>query len=117
MTAFAQSMISCGVGQIYGLWRFDARALVRETLDWGAAMYVFSDAQDEGNGAVLATFIRKNKLGKLVESCWEENPNSGNMIKTWIWTPDVDELRGYLAPKPRVVLAKKKAPVKVRRRT
>ena len=52
------------------------------------AHIVFSDSVRMNNGRSLAKFIEKNHLGELFKSPETVNPNSGNRIETWIWTPD-----------------------------
>ncbi len=47
--------------------------------------YIFSDSVVNGNGQAIADFIRKHKLGSLIATRPRKNPNSGNMIKIWIW--------------------------------
>lgn len=48
--------------------------------------YIFSDADKFGNGKKLYTYIKKNKLGKVVSTGPVKNPESGNIIRTWLWT-------------------------------
>jgi hypothetical protein len=47
--------------------------------------YIFSDNKS-GSGALIAQYIKQNRLGSLVSTNWAVNPNSGNKIKTWVWT-------------------------------
>lgn len=54
------------------------------------AFYVFSDTIHRGQsgGQKLATFLKK-KFPKcsMIRSAIKKNPNSGNRIAIWIWTP------------------------------
>lgn len=49
---------------------------------------VFSEAKDgSGNyGENFAAFIRRHRLGTVVASQRRRNPNSGNLLKFWVWT-------------------------------
>ncbi len=42
----------------------------------------------EGDGEALVKFIEKHKLGKVLSTDWELNPNSGYNVKMCIWTVD-----------------------------
>lgn len=49
-------------------------------------LVVFADATCYGNGARLATFIRKNDLGEVFDTGpGVHNPNSGNKVKAYLW--------------------------------
>jgi hypothetical protein len=62
--------------------------------------FIFSDADIFGNGLNLANWIRERGLGMLTEHGPIKNPNSGNMIRFWMWTyttakvPRIYEVRG-----------------------
>jgi hypothetical protein len=43
-------------------------------------------------GQPMADFITENKLGSVVHIEAAENPNSGNTLEMWVWTPDEDAL-------------------------
>lgn len=113
------SDISCGVAQLSELHRIkDARGLAASVLpnwaDFCAIPYVlFSDADVCGNGERVSDLIEKNELGLCHEFGPENNPNSGNAIRLWVWQPDWEQMHKLkakcLARKP-----KKKAPVKKR---
>jgi hypothetical protein len=53
-----------------------------------AAYFIFSQAGKENPyGEELAKLIKKLKLGRVYSTGWKTNPNSGNPVKVWIWTP------------------------------
>src|SRR5258708_7051876 len=43
----------------------------------------------------FATYIVANKLGEVVETGWNKNPNSGNQLKVCVWTIDWDALKKW----------------------
>lgn len=45
--------------------------------------------------APFAKFIRKHKLGKVVGVGPKKNPNSGNSIVAYLWTPNRRALEGW----------------------
>ena len=50
--------------------------------------YFFTDTREVGGGSDgknLASYITKHKLGRIVQSRYKRNPNSGNMLRVWIW--------------------------------
>ena len=50
-----------------------------------AAFILFTGVSKERYGQRFASLIKKNKLGKILETRAKLNPNSGSIIKTWIW--------------------------------
>ena len=48
-------------------------------------------------GDSFAAFIQKHKLGSLVETPYNLNPNSGNQVKVWLWTVDHPKVKALLA--------------------
>lgn len=55
--------------------------------------YVPGD-QPQGYGSEFADFIKAKGLGLVVEADGPQvNPNSGNMLRVWIWTVDHDTTR------------------------
>jgi hypothetical protein len=93
-----ESTNCCGVGELYDLdgrgpeenIRDMQRILRREVSLWVSlkAVYLFHDAVWYGNGRKLAAYIRKHKLGELVETGKVRNPNSRRLIQAWLWTID-----------------------------
>ena len=76
--------------------------------DENGAFVVFSDSDAEGdiaesNGAVLASYVRNNRLGAVHETDERHNPSSGNSLITYLLEPDNDALREWLiAQQPRI---------------
>lgn len=46
-------------------------------------------------GERFTAYIRKHNLGAVIETEENINPNSGNLLKVWIWTVDHDAVRGH----------------------
>lgn len=98
----SNSDISCGVDYIVDLSLKDFKVHLidqghKDRDGWGGYYsirdpyfqkgysYIFSDSVNNGNGQDIADFIKKHGLGSLIETRARLNPNSGNMIKIWIW--------------------------------
>lgn len=62
----------------------------------GAFMY-FTGVVKEKYGQQLASYIRKNRLGTIVQTPAATNLRSGNKIKVWIWVHDRKRLRTWAA--------------------
>jgi hypothetical protein len=94
----------------------DQLSELEEFIDTSPTVFVFSD-NDRGNGAALAAAIKKARLGKVVETGWVVNPDSGNNINTWLWCYGVEKVKvkkpKAKAKKPRAV---KKAAKKAKRK-
>lgn len=50
--------------------------------------FTLSSPKTDGYGSKFADLIREAKLGTLVETGWEINPNSSNYLKVWVWGID-----------------------------
>jgi hypothetical protein len=96
--------ISCGVQQYYAIsnfWTNSGDRLRDMLLDLGninAAMcgtVVWSDADMLGNGKALEQQIKAAFPDTQIVSVTARNPNSGNMIETWLWTPDWKQVEDY----------------------
>jgi hypothetical protein len=91
-----ESTNCCGVGELYDLngpednIRDMKRILRREVGPWVSlkAIYLFHDAVVNKNGTMLAAYIRKHKLGKVLAAGKVRNPNSCRLIQAWLWTID-----------------------------
>lgn len=105
---FYGTSISCGVQQLYGVGYNTPSAVIRTAFrgqgdpDRFTAHIVFSDVFSDSEdhvvgGQRLAEFIKERKLGTVVASPGRVNPNSGNRIKVWVWTPHRANLRAFLA--------------------
>ena len=104
------SDISCGVKQLFGLAaqpKVTVKQVFRVMNGYGSwahpgnwAHLVFSDvvcSRGRSSGSKLAAFIEKHKLGDIVMSKCETNPNSGRPIAVWVWTSDMDAIRALIA--------------------
>ena len=59
------------------------------------AYIVFTDNNNHTRGIELARFIRKRHLGTLINTGQRKNPNSGNLVKLWIWAPNEDAVNKW----------------------
>ena len=48
-------------------------------------------------GERFAAYIASNMLGEVTETGTHKNPNTGNLLKVWVWTIDHDEVKRHLA--------------------
>jgi hypothetical protein len=91
-----QNGISCGVRTISNINKFttvdkfisfvngkDPAKGDRALLEKGY-QYIFSDNKN-GSGKDWAAWIKKYKLGSIISTSWQMNPNSDARIKVWIW--------------------------------
>jgi hypothetical protein len=72
------------------------------------AFVVFSDIDYIGGGNAICAYIRKNNLGTILETEARQNPNTGNFIRVWVWSPphkSLDPRYRYMPVrgKPRVI--------------
>ena len=49
---------------------------------------IFSATQRSRYGTNFASYITEHKLGELIETGYNKNPNSRRMLKIWVWTLD-----------------------------
>ena len=116
MAHITNSYISCGVHELYNMW-----GNVEDTVlsMWEryckpnvpeaqpkAAFVVFSHTIDNKEpsplydiGEIHANYIEKNGIGKVTRGPIEMNPNSGNKIRIYIVTIDVEALKKFGAKK------------------
>lgn len=60
------------------------------------AFFIFSQAGSRSHyGDKLAAYIEEHKLGEVVVVGRKRNPNSGNMVKMFVWMPDVNALKAW----------------------
>jgi len=102
----------CGIREISGLCGYSTgaaafKAYLRQTLRCGLTHFryvIFSQAnrdEDAGSreeyGENFAAYLRDHKLGDVIETGEYVNPNSGNLLKVWIWTVDHDAVNASRA--------------------
>lgn len=58
---------------------------------------IFSDANDRSKkyGDNLKKFIVEHKLGRVIKTRGAKNPNSGNEVECFVWTPNMKNLEAY----------------------
>jgi hypothetical protein len=89
--------ISCGVSTLSGLSEATPQQIVDKVLKQRSdtdrktireAFVIFSDIADTGRGGnALYKHIKDNNLGEIMEFGPRMNPNTGNIIKLWVWAP------------------------------
>ncbi len=63
---------------------------------WRQAFLIFTDnVSDSDNGKDLEDYIKEHKLGTVKATRQRRNPNTENMIKVWIWTPNERNLKAW----------------------
>jgi hypothetical protein len=61
------------------------------------AFLVFSDNKTQPKiGERVAKIIKGEGLGDIVETKYRKNPNSGRMIRVWVWAPKFKAVRKYV---------------------
>ncbi len=96
---------SCGISVLSGVSYTPPEEIVKKVLKVRhsydskkikEAFVVFSDKcrrdSEVSGGDILCKYIRDNKLGDILEMGPRMNPNSGNMIKIWVWAPPHESL-------------------------
>lgn len=64
------------------------------------AYFIFSAVEAGGvprYGEAFTAFILKNNLGMVQETTVNKNPNSGNMLRVYLWTIDQPKLKDWYA--------------------
>ena len=86
----------CGIEELYDLREPNVVLCKVDMYSERRAMIIFHDkVSSNTNGVRLARKIRREKLGSVQASKKKVNPNSGNMIRMWIWYPDFEALDNY----------------------
>lgn len=60
------------------------------------AMFTQAGARRTGYGFRFASLIEKKGLGTVISTGFNKNPNSGNPLKVWIWTLNLEALKAEL---------------------
>lgn len=91
-----ESLISCGVMELYNL-SSDSEEIVKSVCrDFQVPFFLFSDLvfkKKRSSGQLLVTYIRRKKLGDVTSQRSAINPNSGNRINVWVWRPDYKRMK------------------------
>lgn len=103
------NLACCGLSEINGLRRYatpeeamEAFAEIAEKRRWrhiawasapfeqrrGRAFVIFTGVEQAKYHTRFASLIRREKLGRLTTLAPVNNPNSGNMLKAYLWAPD-----------------------------
>lgn len=103
-----QDMQCCGIREMDGLLDSSKETVQEFCSDidsdssyngrpWPRFRYaIFSDiGPKHTRGNPLASYIRRHKLGKVVSTNWNVNPNSDNPLKVWVWTLDGKMLKKW----------------------
>lgn len=98
------SYCSCGISVMSGVIYSEPKEIVYKILEKRAttdkrireAFVIFSDI-DRGytkssGGDALCKYIKDNNLGSIIETEPRMNPNTGNSIKVWVWSPPHESL-------------------------
>lgn len=56
---------------------------------------IFSDTHRSRKGINLAAYIQRHRLGSVISTRWNVNPNSGNRLKVWTWTLNSTNLKTW----------------------
>lgn len=60
--------------------------------------YVIFTATKTGKyGTRFAKLIEDEKLGTLISTDYNKNPNTGHLVKVWVWTVDHEALKAWKA--------------------
>jgi len=92
------STSSCGMVELHTL-SVPTKNLLEEVNRTRYALVVFSDSEGRGNGNRLYADIVDHELGRVVRTDAKRNPNTGNDIRAFAWSPDYAALKAYLTPR------------------
>lgn len=86
----------CGIKEINGLG--DPIENVVSVYEYGTRFgaVLITDKVSTGKGKTTVDFIRRYKLGKVVSTPEFKNPNTGNVIRAWIWLIDRPKLNKFI---------------------
>ena len=59
------------------------------------AFILITDTVKRGFDKKLVDYIRLNKLGVVIGTKPKKNPNSGNRIRAWLWSPNEKNLNKW----------------------
>lgn len=58
---------------------------------------IFSATKSARYGVRFAKLIEDEKLGEVISTGFNKNPNTGHILKVWVWTVDHDALKTWKA--------------------
>ncbi len=90
----------CGFKEIDGLEGTETEQALKEVCNQffnqsDAAFLFFTGVSKERYGQKFKALIKKEKLGEIIETKAKRNPNSGRIIKAWVWTIDRPKFRDF----------------------
>lgn len=96
------SIECCGLNELADICEGLTVAHTISTVSSGkmVAFLVFTDTErhDFEFGEDLAAEIRKHKLGVVTQAEADKtNPNSGRMLRAWLWSPDYTAIMNYVS--------------------
>lgn len=103
-------MDCCGVSEFSGITCCSPESAVRAFYDqrfyggqkYGHAYAVFTDhTNGKTYGKALAKYIKENGLGTVTAMRSKMNPNSGNVIKLYVWTVNRQAMTKWGAAPPK----------------
>jgi len=101
MTVFHASGC-CGVREIHGLSEYSTSSAAMKAFYKAAILanvikfrYVYFAQNGPHYGDKFAAYILENKLGEIIETGSHVNPNSGNKLKMFVWTLNIENLKAW----------------------
>jgi hypothetical protein len=86
-----ESCECCGVKELNGISDYSSKEVVkfvkgyRYDNDVHPPFYLFTGITDKRYAQRLANYIKRNKLGRVVQTQSKVNPNSNNHITAYLW--------------------------------
>ena len=94
----------CGIQELCDVFGYEALPKERllticrefETISKSPRAHIlFTDTKNCKRGDELAEFIFQKELGTIVTTTAEENPNTGRLVKLYIWSVNHDNLKKF----------------------
>jgi hypothetical protein len=73
---------------------FSQSRLKSDSFDW---FYTHGEKSNRPYGKEFADFLTSKELGKVIELGEQTNTRTGRLVTGWIWTPDKEKLKAFLA--------------------
>lgn len=122
-----QNLACCGVSEIHGLRRFKTPEAAMEAFAAtakkkqgpllpsffnigpprhanrrGRAFVLFTGIEQAKYAERFARLIRQARLGRVTSLPYQMNPNSGNMLRAWLWAPEWTAVDAWAAARKEV---------------